>query len=131
MSPKRTAAGKKVCGPDQPGVGGQSQQRLVVRDVAALDVQQRLVVEHERVLLERLADAAHPADVLRHLLALLAGHAVELDAIAAGRLGRLARDVRLRDELMGAEASAADRSHADTALEVEHLPLLHVLAGCA
>src|SRR5262249_35114158 len=53
--------------------------------------------------------------------------AVDLDAVTAVHLGRLTRDVRLRDELVRAEPLAADRRDADAALQIEHAVFFDVL----
>ena len=98
-----------------------------MRDDARLDVHQRLVEQLEPVVLERGSQPVHRGDVFRDLLALLAGRAVELDAVAAVRLGGLARDVRLRNDLVRARPGAVQERDADAALQVEDLLALDVL----
>ena len=98
-----------------------------MRDDAGLDVHQRLVQQLEPVRLERVAQAVHRQDVFGDLLALLAGGAVDLDAVAAARLGRLAGDVGVGDDLVRADAVAVQQRDADAALEVEDLLALDVL----
>ena len=111
----------------EPVAGVETQQRFVVRDLAVLDVQQRLVIEHEAVRVERGADPLHPVNIPRHRLAALLGDAVHLRAVAAVRLGSLTSDVGLGDQLVRAEPLAADRRDADAALHVKHAVPLDVL----
>ena len=105
----------------------QPQQHLVVRDDARFDVHQRLVEQLESIRLERGAQTVHRHDVLRDLLALLAGRAVDLDSITAVRFRRSARDVALRNDLVRARSVAVDQRDADAALQMKDLLALDVL----
>src|SRR5215831_7696026 len=87
----------------ESATGLEPQQRLVMRDRPARNMQQRLVMKKELVIFQSNANAAHPVNVLHHTLALLAGQVVELDAISPICLCGLASHIRLSDELVRAE----------------------------
>src|SRR4029453_6345440 len=74
---------KKRLRSNEPAVCLQAQQRFVVRDRSRLDMHERLVVENESVILQRMTDGACPVNVLSHAFVLLARHVVELDAVSS------------------------------------------------
>ena len=95
-------------------------------DRPASYVHQRLVVKKEVIVLQSLANAAHPVDVLHHPLALFARHVVELDAIPPVCFRGLAGHVGLSDELVRAEPRRGDCGDSNAALKMEHVTLLDV-----
>src|SRR5262245_41956400 len=81
-------------------------------------------MKHKLVVLQCMPDAAHPVNVLHHTLALFTRHVVELHPISPVCLCRLARHVRLSDELVRTEARRGNRRDSYAALKVKDVALL-------
>src|SRR5262245_29484667 len=76
------------------------------------------------VVLQCLANAVHPVNVLHHALALFTRHVIELGAISPVRFCSLACHIGLSNELVCTEARRGNCGDSDAALKVEDVALL-------
>jgi hypothetical protein len=88
------------------------------------------------IIVDRITQLAHPADVGDHLFGFANRHAVELEPVATARLRFPARDVGLRQDLVMVESVRDNHRDADAALYMEHVVVLdvckppHVFENC-
>ncbi|GBE10393.1 hypothetical protein BMS3Abin12_00960 [bacterium BMS3Abin12] len=106
-------------GPQHPGTLRE------MRDIHGLHGQDRLVVQNETIVLQGLAQAAVPAEVLLHGLLFLAPVLIEVDLVASGALGDVTGDIRVGQHVARRRAVLIHLGDADTRADSILLVAVH------